>query len=68
MDEKRDLELAKLEDDLSLLEQQAKHVISLLGRAFTDLGKRVETLHEASCLYAEIRRIRDKLHALRGRP
>ena len=68
MDEKRDLEVARLEDDLSLLEQQAKPVVSLFGRALTDLGKRVETLQEASRLYAEIRRIRDKLRELRGRP
>jgi len=68
MDKERDLELAKLEDDLSLLEQHAKHVISLLGRAFTNLGERVESLQEASRLYAEIRRMREKIHALRGRP
>ena len=30
MQDKRDLELAKLEDDLSLLEQHTKHVVSLL--------------------------------------
>lgn len=68
MDEERDLELAKLEDDLSLLEQHAKHVVSLLGRASTDLGKRVETLQEASRLYAEIREIREKIHAFRCKP
>jgi hypothetical protein len=67
MNDTRNLELAKLEDDLSLLEQQAKHVISDLGRAFPDLGKRIETLQEASGLYAEIRRIREKVHGLRGR-
>lgn len=67
MSETRDLEFAKLEDDLSLLEQHAKHVVSGLGRAFPDLGKRVETLQEASGLYAEIRRIREKVHGLRER-
>lgn len=63
----RDLDLAKLEDDLSSLEQQAKHVIGLLGRQFADLGKKVEAMQEASRLYAEIRRIREKIHGLRGR-
>lgn len=67
MNDKPDLvELATLEDDLSLLEQQAKHVISGLTRAFADLGKRVEMLQEASGLYAEIRRIRERVHTLRG--
>ena len=68
MDREHDVELAKLEDDLSLLEEHAKHVISLLGRAFTDLGERVKTLQEAGGLYAEIRQIRDKVHALRAKP
>ena len=67
MNDTHDLvELAELEDDLSLLEQQAKHVISGLGRASSDLGNRVKTLQEASGLYAEIRRIREKVHALRS--
>ncbi len=67
MENERDLDLAKLEDDLSSLEQQAKHVVGLLGRQFTDLGKRVEAIQEASLLYAEIRRIREKIHAFRGK-
>jgi hypothetical protein len=53
---------------ISLLEEHAKHVISLLGRAFTGLGERVKTLQEAGGLYAEIRQIRDKVHALRAKP
>ncbi len=61
------VELDKLENDLLQLEQQAKHVIGGLGRTTTDLGNRVKTLQEASGLYAEIRRIREKVHALRGR-
>jgi hypothetical protein len=68
MDREHDVELANLEDDLSLLEEHAKHVISLLGRGFTDLGERVKTLQEAGGLYAEIRQIRDKVHALRAKP
>jgi hypothetical protein len=65
MNDSHDLvELDKLENDLLQLEQQAKHVIGGLGRA--DLGNRVKTLQEASGLYAEIRRIREKVHALRG--
>ena len=69
MNDTHDLvELDKLEDDLWLLEQQAKHVISGLGRASSDLGSRVKTLQEASALDAEIRRIREKVHGLRGRP
>ena len=59
------VELTELEDDLLLLEQQAKCVISGLGRPFTDLAKRVEILQQASALYAEIRRIREKVHELR---
>ena len=59
------VELTKLEDDLWLLEQQAKCVISGLGRSSTDLAKRIEMLQQASALYAEIRRIREKVHELR---
>ena len=67
MNDTHDLvELAKLEDDLWLLEQQAKHVISGLGRTSTELAQRVEGLQQASALYAEIRRIREKVHELRG--
>ena len=60
-------ELAELEDDLWLLEQQAKHVIGGIGRPSTDLANRVKALQEASSFYAEIRRIRDKVRALRAR-
>ncbi len=68
MNDTHDLsELAKLEDDLWLLEQQAKHVISGVGRSSTALAKRVEMLQQASALYAEIRRIRETVHELRGR-
>jgi hypothetical protein len=68
MNDTRDLvvELNRLEDDLLLLEQQAKNVIGGLGRASSDLAMRVQTLEQASGLYAEIRRIREKVHALRG--
>jgi hypothetical protein len=68
MQDKRDLELAKLEDDLSLLEQHAKHVVGLLGRRLADLGERVAALEESSRLFQEIRQIKDKVHALQGRP
>ena len=68
MEDERDLELFKLEDDLGQLEQHAKHVIGLLGRHFTDLGTRVKAIQEASRLYAEIRQIKDRIHALRSQP
>jgi hypothetical protein len=68
MQDKRDLELAKLEDDLSILEQHAKHVVSLLGRRLADLGERVAALEESSRLFQEIRQIKDKVHALQGKP
>jgi hypothetical protein len=68
MEDERDFALSKLEDDLEMLEQHAKHVIGLLGRHFTDLGTRVEAIQEASRLYAEIRQIKDRIHALRGKP
>ena len=68
MEDERDLALSKLEDDLELLEQHAKHVIGLLGRHFTDLGTRVEAIQEASRLYAEIRQIKERIHAFRGKP
>jgi hypothetical protein len=67
MQDKRDLELAKLEDDLSLLEQHAKHVVSLLGR-LADLGERVAGLEESCRLFQEIRQIKDKVHALQSKP
>lgn len=60
------VELAKLEDDLCQLEQQAKHVISGLGRTSREMAQRVEGLQQASALYAEIRRIKEKVHELRG--
>ena len=63
-----DSELAKLEDDLSLLEQQAKHVVGLLGRRVADMRERVSALEESSRLFEEIRRIRDRVHALKGKP
>jgi hypothetical protein len=68
MQDKRDLELTKLEDDLLLLEQHAKHVVSLLGRRLVDLGERVAALEESSRLFQEIRQIKDKVHALQGKP
>jgi hypothetical protein len=68
MQDKRDLELAKLEDDLSLLEQHAKHVVSLLGRRLADLGETVAALEESSHLFEEIRQIKDNVHALQGKP
>ena len=67
MQDKRDLELGKLEDDLSTLEQHAKHVVSLLGRRLSDPGERVAALGESSRLFEEIRQIRDRVHALQGK-
>jgi hypothetical protein len=64
----RDLEFAELEDDLSLLEERAKHVVSLLGRRLPNLGERVVALKESSRLFEEIRRIKDKVHALQSKP
>ena len=66
MNDTHDLvELTELEDALFLLEHQAKCVISGVGRSSTDLAKRVEILQQSSALYAEIRRIREKVHKLR---
>ena len=65
MEDNRDLVLATLEDDLSLLEQHAKHVVSLLGRRVVSLEERVAALQESSGLFQEIRQIRDKVQALR---
>jgi hypothetical protein len=59
MQDQRDLELAKLQDDLSLLKQHAKHLVSLLGRRLANLGERVAALEESSCLLQEIRQIKD---------
>ena len=65
----RDLEwVAQLEDDLSMLEQHAKHVVSLLGRRLADGGERVAALQESTRLFQEIRQIKDKVHALQGKP
>ena len=70
MQNKRDFELAELEGDLSVLEQHAKHVVSLLGRRVGDLGERVAALEQSSLLFQEIRQIKDKgkVHALQGKP
>jgi hypothetical protein len=68
MKHKHDLDLARLEDDLSMLEQHAKHVVSLLGRRVADVGERVKALEQSSLLFQEIREIRDRVHALQGDP
>jgi hypothetical protein len=69
MKQQRDFELvAQLEDDLSMLEQHAKHVVSLLGRRLVDPRERVAALKESSLLFHEIRQIKGKLHALQGKP
>lgn len=68
MEDKRDLELAKLEDDLSLLEQHAKHVVTLLGRRIAGVEERVAALQASSLLFQEIRQIRDRVHALKSQP
>jgi hypothetical protein len=68
MQVKHEVDLAQLEDDLSLLEQHAKHVVSLLGRRVVDLGERVAALEQSSLLFQEIRQIKDKVHALQGKP
>lgn len=68
MEDKRDLELAKLEDDLSLLEQHAKHVVTLLGRRIAGVEERVAALQASSLLFQEIRQIRDRVHSLKSQP
>jgi len=68
MEDNHDLVLTALEDDLSLLEQHAKHVVSLLGRRAGNLEERVTALQESSSLFREIRQIRGKIEALRGEP
>jgi hypothetical protein len=69
MQQQSDFELvAQLEDDLSMLEQHAKHVVSLLGRRLADGGERVAALHESSRLFQEIRQIKEKVHALQSNP
>lgn len=67
METKLDLDLAQLEDDLSTLEQHAKHVVGLLGRRVVDLGERVAALEQSSLLFQEIREIKDKVHALHSK-
>lgn len=66
MDDKQNLALAQLEDDVSLLEQHAKHVASLLGRRTGGLEERVTALQASSLLFQEIRQIGEKVHALRS--
>jgi hypothetical protein len=66
MKDSQDLELSKLEDDLSLLEQHAKHVVTLLGRRIVSVEDRVSALQASSLLFQEIRQIRDRVHALKS--
>jgi len=68
MKDSQDCELAKLEDDLSLLEQHAKHVVSLLGRRVASVDERVAALQASSLLFQEIRQIKDRVHALKSQP
>lgn len=67
MENKVDVDLDDLEDDLSTLEQHAKHVVGLLGRRVTDLGARIAALEQSSLLFQEIRKIKDKVHALHSK-
>jgi hypothetical protein len=62
MKDKQDLDLAQLEDDLSMLEQHAKNVVSLLARRVVDLGERVAALQQSGLLFQEIREIKDRIH------
>ena len=66
MNDRQDLELTKLQDDLSLLEQHAKHVVTLLGRRIVSVEERVAALQASSLLFQEIRQIRDRVHALKN--
>ena len=50
-----------------MLEQHAKHVVGQLGRRLADVGQRVAALEESSRLFDEIRQIKDRVHALRGK-
>jgi hypothetical protein len=69
MPRKREFELlAELEDDLSMLEQHAKHVVSLLGRRSSDVAERVAALQESARLFQEIRQIKDKVNLLQSQP
>jgi hypothetical protein len=67
MENKHDVDLDGLEDDLSTLEQHAKHVVGLLGRRVIDLGARIAALEQSSLLFQEIRKIRDRVHALHSK-
>src|SRR4051794_31345076 len=49
---------------LHLLEQHAKHVVSLLGRRVPNVEERVAALQASSLLFEEIRQIRDRVHFL----
>jgi hypothetical protein len=66
MKDSLDHELAKLEDDLSLLEQHTKYVVTLLGRRVVGVEERVAALQASSLLFQEIRQIRDRVHALKS--
>ena len=68
MEDRHDLALAKLEDDLSLLEQHAKHVVSLLGRRIVGVEERVAALQASSRLFQEIRQIKDRVRAMKSKP
>ena len=45
-----------------MLEQHAKHVVSLLARRVVDLGERVAALQQSGLLFQEIREIKDRIH------
>ncbi|MBZ5628557.1 MAG: hypothetical protein LAO06_06800 [Acidobacteriia bacterium] len=68
MNDKQDFGLAELEDELAMLEQHAKHVVSLFGRRLADVGERVAALQESTRLFQEIRQIKDKVRELQGKP
>ncbi len=67
MREKDHIDLAQLEEDLGLLEQHTKHVVSLLGRHLVDVGQRTAALRESTHLFQEIRDIKDKVRALQSK-
>jgi hypothetical protein len=67
MRDKYHLDLAQLEEDLWLLEQHTKHVVSLLGRHLVDVGQRISALRESTHLFQEIRDIKGKVHRLQGK-
>ena len=68
MNDQHNSDLSKLEDDLSLLEQHAKHVVSLLGRQVSSVAERVAALQASSLLFEEIRQIRDRVGMLKCNP